>query len=57
VPAQLVDQSWNKKAKVWNAVFNLDFSGFSRGEHLLRIRLVDPQTQKEIEKTLAIKII
>lgn len=57
VPAELVDQSWDKKAKVWNAVFNLDFSGFSQGEHVLRIRLIDPQTQKEIEKTLSIKII
>ena len=55
--AEIIDKSWNKKAKTWNAVFTLDFSGSSKGDHILIIQLLDPQTGQETEKKVEIKII
>ena len=55
--AKIIDESWNKKAKIWNAVFSLDFSGSSKGDYFLIIKLFDPQTNQEIEKKVEIKII
>ncbi|MDH4258014.1 MAG: VWA domain-containing protein [Candidatus Aminicenantes bacterium] len=55
--AEIIDESWNKKAKIWNAVFSLDFSGSSKGDHILIIKLLDPQTGQETEKKVEIKII
>jgi len=54
---EISDESWNNKAKIWNAVFSLDFSGSSRGNHTLIIKLLDPQTKQETEKKVEIKII
>lgn len=55
--AEISDESWNKKAKTWNAVFSLDFSGSSKGDHILIIQLLEPQTGQETEKKVEIKII
>jgi len=55
--AEIIDESWNKKAKIWNAAFSLDFSGSSKGDHILIIKLLDPQTGQETEKKVEIKII
>ncbi len=55
--SEVVDESWNKKAGVWNVVFKLNFESFSKGEYDLRIRLIDSSKKQEIEKNLQIKIL
>ena len=55
--SEVVDESWNKKAGVWNVVFKLNFESFSEGEYVLRIRLVDSSMKQEIEENLQIKIL
>jgi len=55
--SEVVDESWNKKAGVWNVVFKLNFESFSEGEYALRIRLVDSSMKQEIEENLQIKIL
>jgi len=55
--SEVVDESWNKKAGVWNVVFKLNFEGFSEGEYALRIILVDSSMKQEIEENLQIKIL
>ena len=55
--SEIVDESWNKKAGVWNVVFKLNFESFSEGEYVLRIRLLDSPKKQEIEENLQIKIL
>jgi len=55
--SEVVDESWNKKAGVWNVVFKLNFESFSEGEYVLRIRLIDSPKKQEIEENLQIKIL
>ncbi len=54
---EVVDESWNKKAGIWNVVFKLNFESFSEGEYVLRIRLIDSSMKQEIEENLQIKIL
>jgi VWFA-related protein len=53
----IVDESWNKRAGIWNVVFKLNFESFPEGEYILRIRLIDSSKKQEIEENLQIKII
>jgi VWFA-related protein len=55
--SEVMDESWNKKAGIWNVVFKLNFEGFSEGEYALKIRLVDSSMNQEIEENLQIKIL
>lgn len=55
--SEVVDESWNKKAGIWNVVFKLNFESFSEGEYALKIRLVDSSAKQEIEQNLQIKIL
>ncbi|NIO48163.1 MAG: VWA domain-containing protein [Candidatus Aminicenantes bacterium] len=55
--SEVMDESWNKKAGIWNVVFKLNFESFSEGEYALRIRLIDSSRKQEIEKNLQIKIL
>jgi VWFA-related protein len=55
--SEVVDESWNKKAGVWNVVFKLNFENFSEGEYALIIRLVDSSMKQEIEENIQIKIL
>jgi len=55
--SEVVDESWNRKAGVWNVVFKLNFESFSEGEYALRIRLIDSSMKQEIEENLQIKIL
>jgi VWFA-related protein len=55
--SEVMDESWNKKAGIWNIVFKLNFESFSEGEYVLRIELVDSAVKQEIEKNLQIKIL
>lgn len=57
IPAEKVTESWNKKAKILNIVFNLNFMNIIKGKYSLRIGLVDPSNERKIEKELMLKII
>jgi len=55
--SEVMDESWNKKAGIWNVVFKLNFEGFSEGEYTFRIGLVDSSMNQEIEENLQIRIL
>jgi len=57
VPVEIVKKSWNKKAKIQNIVFNLNFGDFAKGDYELKISLTDSLTEQKTEKMLLIKII
>lgn len=51
IPGRIIDQFWNKDAKVWNCVYSLDFSGVPRGEFNLELKWMDsPEGQKAGER-------
>jgi VWFA-related protein len=54
---QTVEQSWDKKANVWNLVYTLDFQTIPKGDYILDIRLLNPQNKTESEKNIPLKII
>lgn len=56
-PFQIVEQSWDEKAKVWNCVYTLDFQTVPKGDYILDIRLLNPQKETESEKNIPLKII
>ena len=39
VPGELVAESWDKKSKIWNAIFSLDFNQASLGENSFTIEM------------------
>jgi hypothetical protein len=57
VPAEDIDESWNKKAKTMNYVFKLNFSEFPRGEYELSIKDVDSSGNLKTAKKYKIRII
>lgn len=57
VPVENFKQQWNKKAKVMNIVYSLDFNPFPRGQYTLQIKLRDSSTNEEISKKVSIQIL
>lgn len=57
ISEEMIEEFWNKKASIWNVVFNLNFSDLMKGEYTLKIKLVSSLKKEEIEKRVAIKII
>jgi len=39
VPGELVAESWDKKSKIWNAIFSLDFNQAALGENIFTIEM------------------
>lgn len=54
---QLIEESWDENARVWNCVFTLDFQTIPKGDYTLDIRLPDPQKKAVKEKNIPVKII
>jgi len=51
IPGRIIDQLWDKDAKVWNFVYSLDFSRVPRGEFDLELKWMDsPEGQKAGER-------
>jgi VWFA-related protein len=57
LPSQIVQRSWDKKAKIWNCVYTLDFRTVPRGDYDLTIHLFNPQKKIKSEKIVPLKII
>jgi hypothetical protein len=57
LPFQIVEQSWDKKAKVWNLVYTLDFQSVPKGEYILDVRFFNQQKDTKSEKNISLKII
>jgi VWFA-related protein len=57
LPFQTVEQSWDKKAKVWNLVYTLDFQSVPKGEYILDVRFFNQQKDTKSEKNISLKII
>jgi hypothetical protein len=57
LPFQMIDQSWDGKARVWNCVYTLDFRSVPKGNYFLDINLLEPQKNIESKKSLQLKII
>jgi VWFA-related protein len=57
VPGEVFKESWNKKAKISNLLFNLNFSRYPRGIYLLNIKLVDSLNNQILHKDVEIRII
>ncbi len=57
IPGQIVDQLWDKEAKVWNCVYSLDFSGVPRGEYDLEMESADSPVGQEVGDRVHFKII
>lgn len=54
---QLIEESWDENARVWNCVFTLDFQTTPKGDYTLDIRLPNPQKEAVTEKNIPVKII
>ena len=54
---QTVEQSWDKKANVWNCVYTLDFQTVPKGDYILDIRWLNQPNKTESEKNIPLKII
>jgi VWFA-related protein len=57
LPFQAVEQAWDKKAKVWNCVYTLDFHTVPKGDYTLGIRFSNQQKKMDPEKNIPLKII
>jgi hypothetical protein len=57
LPFQVVEQSWDKNAKVWNCVYTLDFQTVPKGDYSLGIHLLNSRKETESEKIFPLKII
>ena len=57
LPFQMVEQSWNGKAKIWNCVYILDFQKVQKGDYILKINLINPQKETDSVKNILLKII
>ncbi len=57
IPGQIVDQLWDKDAKIWNCVYRLDFSGTARGEYDLELKWTDSHVIQEIGNRIHLRII
>jgi len=56
VPSELVEEYRNKKAKVLNTVYKLNFQGFAPGEYMLCMDMMNGENYQKIEKKIPIKI-
>ncbi|NIO49645.1 MAG: VWA domain-containing protein [Candidatus Aminicenantes bacterium] len=56
VPGELVAESWDKKSKIWSAIFSLDFNQATLGENIFRIEMAGTGekvvSSREIELTI-----
>ena len=54
---QPIEQSWDKKAQVWNCVYTLDFQQVPKGDYILNIGFSNQQKKLELEKSIPLKIL
>ncbi len=54
---QVIEESWDENARVWNCVYTLDFQTVPKGDYTLDIRLFNPQKETAAEKNIPITII
>ena len=57
IPFETIKESWNKKAKIRNIIYKLNFANFSPGEYILDIRSANPIIYKVFEKRVLINIL
>jgi VWFA-related protein len=57
LPFQVVAQTWDKNAKIWNCVYTLDFQKITKGDYSFGIRFSNPQKKIESQKNIPLKII
>jgi hypothetical protein len=57
LPFQIVERSWDKKAKVWNCVYTLDFRSMPKGSYILEIFWLDQKKEQESNNKIPLKII
>lgn len=57
LPSQMVERSWDGKARVWNCVYTLDFRTLPKGDYFLDIGLSDTQDEAGSQKIIPLKII
>jgi len=57
IPFETIKESWNKKAKIRNIIYKLNFVNFSPGGYILDIRLTSPPINKVFEKRVLINIL
>ena len=55
-PARLVEGAMNKKAGVWNAVYEFALEPQYRGDYVLRLLLTDPADGTSVEKRVDIRV-
>lgn len=56
VPIKVVKKSWNKKAKILNIVFDLNFRDITKGDYELQISLTESMSKQKIEKRILVKL-
>jgi VWFA-related protein len=57
LPVGKVQDSWNKKAGLWNLVYRLDCGSLARGDYELKIAFDLPVHQQTAEKTIPLRIL
>jgi hypothetical protein len=57
LPAEKIQDSWNKKAGLWNLVYGLDCGRLARGDYELKIVFDLPSRQQSAEKTIPLRIL
>lgn len=53
----LIKESWNKKAKVKNLLFKMNFHVFNRGDYTLTIKMIDEDSIEKTQRKLKIKLL
>jgi len=57
LPAEKIQDSWNKKAGIWNLVYGLDCGSLVRGDYELKIAFDLPARRQTAEKTIPLRIL
>ena len=53
----LINESWNKKAKIKNLLLKLNFHTFNQGNYILTIKIIDEDSIEKAQRKLKIKLL
>jgi len=56
VPIKVIKKSWNKKSKILNVVFDLNFRNITKGDYELQVSLTESMSKQKIEKGILVKL-
>lgn len=52
IPAELIAEKWDKKSKIWNGIFKLNFRSLVASNYLLEVEISFPESGKILKKEI-----